>query len=288
MWLGLSFLYAFAIGAQNAYFKKRSIRLNPILVTWSVLAVSALVVSPLFLFGIPHIGNAFWPSVLWRLLLDSVAFTLYVKAIQMSPLSLTVPMLSLQTLGIFVTQFFINHLVPAPLGILGVSIVVFGVYFLHFDHKTKHPLSPFKAIYKEKGALLIVIVAVLWSVVTALQRLGIDNSSPYFYTAFFQLIWAICFTPIAFLADRKGFVKLFRPRMIRHLVPAGAFDALQIFPQYLAYSLTLPVYVNAVGNTSILFSSFFGWYFYKEKLRKHLVPTILIFVGVAIVTLAQK
>lgn len=76
--------------------------------------------------------------------------------------------------------------------------------------------------------------------------------------------------------------------MMMRLLPAGAFDALQVFPQYIAYSLALPVYVNAVGNASILFSSFFGWYFYNEKLEKHVIPTVLIVVGVVLVTLAQR
>lgn len=250
--------------------------------------VSSILFLPLFFFGIPHLGSYFWVAIIARLLIDSLAFTLYVKALQMSSISLTVPMLSILTMLIFVTQFFINHLSPTPLGILGVAVIVFGVYFLHFDHDTKHILSPFKAIYREKGVALMLVVSVLWSLVVALQKLGVDNSNPYFYTAFFQLLWAICFTPVAYLVDRKGFTNLFKPKMIRQLVPAGALDALQVFPQYIAYTLALPVYVNAVGNTSILFSSFFGWYFYKEKLRKHVVPTTIIVVGVVIVTLAQR
>lgn len=174
--------------------------------------MSSILFLPLFLLGIPHIGAQFWEAVIARLILDSLAFTLYIKAIQMSPLSLTIPMLSIQTLFIFITQYFINHLVPTPLGILGVTIVVLGVYFLHFDHDTKHILSPFKAIWKEKGVALIVVVAALWSFVVAFQKLGVDNSNPYFYTAFFQLFWAVCFTPVAFLVGRKQFLSLFRPK----------------------------------------------------------------------------
>lgn len=288
MWLILAFANAVATGLQNAYFKKKTIQINPILMAWSVLVVSSLLFSPLFLLGIPHVNNTFWVAVFWRLLIDSLAFSLYIKGLQMSPLSLTTPMLSLTTLFVIGTQFFINHLLPTPLGIIGVVVIVCGIYLLHFDHDTKHLLSPFKAIFKEKGVLLVVIAAVLWSFVVAFQKLGVDNSNPYFYTAFFQLFWAICFTPVAFLADRKGFRNLFKPKMIKQLFPAGAFDALQVFPQYVAYSLAIPVYVNAVGNTSILFSAFFGWYFYKEKLKKHLLPTVLIVIGVILVTLAQK
>ena len=287
MWFFLSLLNAVFSGMQNAYYKKADLQINPVLVTWSVLAVSSILFLPLFLFGVPHIGPGFWPAVIGRVVLDSLAFTLYIKALQLSPLSLTVPMLSIQTLFIIVTQFLINHLIPSPLGVFGVCIVVFGVYFLHFDHDTKHVLSPFKAIYKEKGVLLIVIVSILWSIVVALQKLGVDNSNPYFYTAFFQLFWLLCFTPVALITDHQGFRNLFSIRSVKRLAPAGLLDALQVFPQYIAYSLALPVYVNAVGNMGILFSSLFGWYFYKEKLYRHLVPTLIILGGVVLVTLSQ-
>ncbi len=288
MWFLYSLLFALTTGMQNAYFKKKSIRINPILMAWSVLVVSSILFSPLLLFGIPHLDQAFWISVLGRLILDSLAFTLFIKAIHLSPLSLTTPMLSLQLVLMIATQFFINHLFPTPLGIVGIIVIVVGVYFLHFDHDTKHILSPFKAIAKEKGVMLIIIVAVLWSIVGALQKLAIDNSTPYFYTSFFQILWAICFTPVAYLADRKGFKKLLSFNMGIKVFPAGAFDAAQVFFQFLAYSLTLPVYVNAVGNSNIIFSSIFGWLFFKEKIKNHILPTLIILLGILFITLAQK
>lgn len=238
MWFVLSFTSAIATGLQNAYFKKRSLQINPIHMAWSVLVISSILFSPLLFLGIPHLGSAFWVAVFSRLILDSIAFTLYIKAIHMSPLSLTVPMLSLQTVLIIGTQFLINHLIPTPLGIIGVIVVCGGVYYLNFDHDTKHLLSPFRTIYKEKGVLLTAIVTILWSFVVAFQKLGVDNSNPYFYTVFFQMFWAICFTPIAYFADRKGFVNLFKPKMVKKLFPAGAFDAIQVFSQYIAYSCT--------------------------------------------------
>lgn len=255
---------------------------------WSVLVVSGLLLSPILLFGIPHLNQAFWVGVFARLILDSIAFTLFIKALQLSPLSLTTPMLSLQQVFLIFTQILINHLFPTLLGVIGVLITIFGVYYLNFDHDTKHILSPFKAIWKEKGVRIIILVAVLWSLVVTFQKMSIDNSNPLFYTAFFQLLWAICFTPVAFFADRKGFKKLFQPKLAKHVVPAGIFDAIQILPQYIAYSLTLPLYVNVVSQVNILFSSFFGWLFYKEKVQKHIVPTIIIIIGIVILSFGQK
>lgn len=197
-------------------------------------------------------------------------------------------MLSLTPIFTTFTSLFINHLFPTPMGLVGIAIIVLGIYLLNFDRDTRNLLSPFKAIYKEKGVFFVTLTAILWGFVVSFQKLAIDNSNPYFYTAFFQIVWAICLTPIAFFVARKEFIGLFKLRMMLRLIPAGALDALQIFPQYIAFSMALPAYVNAIGNTNILISSFLGWLFYKEKLQKHIFPTVIIVVGIILITLAQK
>lgn len=88
MWLILSLVNAVTSGLQNAYYKKSTIQINPVLMVWSVLVVSSILFSPLFLFGAPHLNTTFWIAVFARLILDSLAFTLYIKSIQLSPLSL--------------------------------------------------------------------------------------------------------------------------------------------------------------------------------------------------------
>src|SRR5258708_8883158 len=209
MWLALSLTNAVVSGLQNAYYKRASIQINPVLMVWSILVVSGLLFSPLLLLGIPKLNNLFWIAVFGRLIIDSFTFTLFLKGVQMAPLSLTIPMTSLVPLMSIGTVFFINHQAPSALGVVGVIITVVGIYFLHFDRDTKHILSPFKAIMKERGVMYCTISALLWSFVVSLQKLGIDNSNINFYTAFFQIFWAICFTPVAFLVDRKGFLALF-------------------------------------------------------------------------------
>lgn len=89
MWLLLSFINAFGQGLQNAYYKKASLQIHPLLMVWSVLVVSSILFSPLFFLGIPqHLSTSFWVAVVARLIIDTVAFTLYIKGIQLSPLSL--------------------------------------------------------------------------------------------------------------------------------------------------------------------------------------------------------
>ena len=287
MWIPLSFLYAFFDSLQNAYYKKAAVQINPILMAWSVLVISAICYSPLLFLGVPHLNTTFWIAVTARLFLDSIAFTLFITGVQKSPLSLTIPMTSLSPVLSIGTVFLVNHLLPSPIGFVGVLITMGGLYFLHFDHDTKHILSPFKAVMKEKGVLYVATAAILWSIVSAFQKLAIDNSNVYFYTAFFQLFWAICFTPVAYFADRKNFTALLRVKSIKLLLPAGILDAIKNIAQNAALALTIPAYVNSIGNTGILFSSLIAAVFFKEKIEKHIVPIIIIFTGITLIVFGQ-
>lgn len=286
MWVPLSLLTALFDSLQNTYYKKAAVQINPILMAWSVLAITGILFSPMLLLGVPNLSTAFWIAVFARLVIDSVAFTLYIKGVQKSPLSLTIPMTCLSPIFSIGTVYLLSGLIPSRIGFLGVFITVFGLYVLNFDHDTKHLLSPFKAVLKERGVLYVAIAALLWSIVSALQKFSIDNSNFYFYTAFFQLFWAICFTPVAYFADRKNFKEMLNPKSVKLLLPGGVLDAVKTIAQNAAYVLAIPAYVNSIGNTSILFSVFFAWYFFKEKMENHVVPIVIIFIGVTLLAIS--
>jgi len=278
-------LVSTVIGAlENVYQKKNSVHFNVYLVVWSILVVSSILYVPILIHtGIPPtVGPLFWQAVIGRVIIDSFSFVLFVKAIGQTHLSLAMPMTAFQPVFLLVVSLLINHLFPAPIGILGVLVVVGGVYYLNFDRDTKHLLSPFHHIKNEKAVQLMLAAAFLWSIVTALERLGIDNSNFMFYTAFFQIFWAICFTPLAIMADRQAFKRLLRWHSWKLLVPMGVLDAGQMLAQNAAISMTLPVYISAIGGTTILFASLFGHYFFGEKIGDKLAPTLVIIAGVAL------
>lgn len=288
MWFGLALGSALFIALQAVYIKKISLHFNAFIVTWSILAISSLFYLPLlFTSTIPSLNTAFWVAVVGRLLVDSIGLVCYVKGLKMAPLSLGVPLVALVPLCILVLSFFINHLFPNVLGLLGIVVVMLGLYFLHFDHDTKHILSPLFALKNNRGMQYILIFVISQGFVNSFQRLAIDNSNVYFYTSFFQLFWALCFTPLAFFVNPKEFKKVFKAKNIIKLIPVGAFDAIQVFVYNLGLSIALPVYMQSVQNSSILLTSLFGWLFFKEKIKNHLVPTICIVLGITLLAFTQ-
>ncbi|MEZ4865996.1 MAG: DMT family transporter [Caldilineaceae bacterium] len=288
MWLFPVLLSAVSLAMQNVYYKKNAIHVNAFIIVWATLVISSILYSPMLLWGIPHLNHLFWIATFARLVLDSVAFTLYIKGIEKSPLSLTVPMMAFIPLFLIFASFLINHLLPTPIGMIGIIVTLTGVYVLNFDHEHKELLSPFKAIYREQGVIYVLIAAFLFSIVESLQKLAIDNSNPYFYMAFFQLFWAICFIPVVYFYNKQEFMAAFNWQTIKRLLPVGGLDAVQVFGQSIALTLTLPVYVRSGQNTSILFTAILGWYFFKEKLDQHLWPILMIVIGIICISLAEQ
>ncbi len=289
LWIIPAFVSAIGVALQSVYIKKNTFHFNEMIVTWSVLAFSSILYLPLlFISNKPDLSTTFWIAVIARLFIDSIGFTFYIKGLKEAPISLVMPMVSIVPILLIIVSFIINHLFPTPLGILGIIITVFGIYYLNFDHDTKNILSPFIALKNNRGVQYVLIFAVSQAFVTSLAKLGIDKSNLLFYTSFYQLFWAVCFLPVAYFANPKEFRSIFNVRDLKRLFPVGGLDALQVLAQNIAFVLTLPVYVQSVQNTSILFASFFGWYFFKEKLEKHVIPTILIVAGIILLTIVQK
>lgn len=81
---------------------------------------------------------------------------------------------------------------------------------------------------------------------------------------------------------------IFKAKSIKMLLPIGVLDAIQVLAQNIALVFALPVFVQSVGSTSMLFSSVFGFYFFKERIDTKLLPTFVIVFGIILITISQN
>ena len=95
-WVLLSFVSAFSLATSDALTKK-ALRLdNEYLVAWLRLVFSLPPLLLLLLFiPVPELDRTFYLSFICALPLEILALTLYIKALRISPMSLTLPFLSL-------------------------------------------------------------------------------------------------------------------------------------------------------------------------------------------------
>lgn len=125
--------------------------------------------TPFFLAWVAFDGSWAITPGYWLPALLSVGFNIlanlcYMRSVQLSPMSATLPLLSLTP--VFTTVLAVPLLgeVPSALELVGVLVVVVGAFLLNAD--PARGFSPgvlWRALVAEKGSPLMVAVAVFWS-----------------------------------------------------------------------------------------------------------------------------
>lgn len=232
---------------------------------------------------VPELDGVFWWTVCILVPLDTLAFYLYMRAIKLSPLSLSIPFLSFTPVFMIGTGFFILGEIPNKWGVAGIGLVVAGSYTLHAGEVRHGYLAPFRAIFKEPGSWLMLIVSLLYSVLAVLGKKAIQHSSPLFFGFFFlaalNLLTLILF-PL--LAKIQWGALL---RMPRKGVWVGLMLYLHIVFHSLAISMVKAVYMISVKRMSILFSVVYGWLLFNEsEISDRMLGAFLMFLGVVCIT----
>ena len=117
-----------------------------------------------------------WPAA-GSVGLNIVANVCFVVAIKISPLSLTIPLLSFTP--VFTTLLAVPMLgeLPGPYQGLGVALVVTGALALHLAPGRGLSFSDLlRAFVRERGSLLMLAVALLWSVTPPLDKIAMARS----------------------------------------------------------------------------------------------------------------
>lgn len=105
--------------------------------------------------------------------LNVVANVAFIYAFKLSPLSVTVPLLSLTPA--FTALFAVPLLgeVPTVSQVAGIALVVAGALLLNRGPgESVSPASLWRAFLREPGARLMVVVAVCWSLTPSLDKLA--------------------------------------------------------------------------------------------------------------------
>jgi drug/metabolite transporter (DMT)-like permease len=165
-----------------------------------------------------------------------------------------------------------------------VVLVAAGSWML-YSREGCGPLEPLACLARERGARLVLVVAVIYSVTSALGKVGMRHSSPTFFGVAYVGFLALCLAAVA-LARGEGRAALreLRPTPIFLLI--GVVVAGMTFLHFTAIGMTNVAYMVAVKRTSLLVSVVFGRVFFGEAgLRRRLPGAALMLAGVLLLGL---
>ena len=289
IWLGLALVAALSESLKNLFSKQGLSHVPPHI---AALAASAsafpILIGFFFLhYQVPHIGEQFWIALLAGGALNILAIIQFMRAIQVSDLSLTIPFITFTPLFLLVTSPILVGEFPSALAVFGILFIVIGAYTLQIQEVHRGYFAPFSAILNEKGPRRMLSVAFIYSLTSNFDKIGVLNSSPMF--------WSVSIN--AFMAG--GLFAIFllhRPRTPTHdkrpalhiFIFIGLFHAITLISQNIALDLATVSSVISVKRASALFAVVWGYFVLQEtNLKERFSGALLMILGIGLIWMGE-
>lgn len=284
-WFTLSLLAAF-FNASTSFWGKRYFSH---LTTWELTCVGMVYATPFLLLTlpfieIPDVAPSYWLNAAFLIPIMMGAMYYFMKAIQHSPLSLTMPFQSFTPGFAVLSGYLILGETVSPGGLAGIGLIIVGGYALNLDRISVSVWEPLKAIVRERGSVYMTISAALFGLAVVLGKLTVIQSSPMFMgLTFYPILAAI--SVLYMVLGRKGrFRNLFQNpgrAMISGLLFYG-----EVVTHNLAVSMITASYMAAIKRLNGLFGVGYGWIFFHDpNIRQRFIAASLMAIGAVCIIL---
>ncbi|MBN1353377.1 MAG: EamA family transporter, partial [Candidatus Omnitrophica bacterium] len=269
-------------------------------IVWIIYTFSLpLLIVSLLRNPLPELSPALWKTIAIMMPLEIGALLLYLRALKISPLSLAFPFLGLTPVFTILTSFILLEERLSAWGIIGVAIVSLGAYLLNARSAREGVFGPVRNIYREKGAILMIIVAFIYSLTSVLGKKAILASSAESFPAIYYTIFFVIITPVVCVkicldyrhtGRKKPFLLLGaeQRKKIMLFIALGLSFAVSILFHYKALSLTRVSYMISVKRLSLVISVIYGALIFKEDaIGYRLLGALVMLGGVLILSFMQ-
>ncbi len=259
----LAVLTGIFFGIQGVYSKHLTKQISPTLLTWGMFTFTFPMLLLLLLRqGIPAISwKPFLLSTAASFLINVVAWNLYFRALQLSPVSHTMPFTAFTPAFLIPVAFILLGEMPDMAGFIGIFIIILGAYGIHLN--SANFLEPLQSIFRDRGTRFMLLVALLWSISATVEKVAVLNSSPAFYGFTIYFLLALAYLPYIVWKRHENLEVL--TGNIRGFVLLGIITGALIFVQFSALRILLVSYVIAFKRAGIVVSVLLAALFFHEK-----------------------
>ena len=231
--------------------------------------------------------SGYWLPAIPTLLCNAVANVLFLRALQLSDLSLSIPYLSLTPVFAMLTGWLVVGEVPTTLGLTGVMIIGFGALVLNPGKSSTGRFQPIQTLLDEKGSLAMLGVAALWSLAVAFDKAAVHQSSPLAHAMTLAVSGTIILEMWRRRTPSRAFIARIRNGWRLVAVTAAIITAGMLL-QLAAYAYIEVAYVEAIKRSMGLVGSVaVGWLFFRERhLSQRLLGVSVMAVGVCFILFA--
>ena len=285
-WFIYAFVCAISLATADALSKKvLDDNTDPYIVAWVRTGYATPFIAVIIPFiDIPTLDGVFYIAMFLSIPLDIIALLLYMKAIKVSPLSLTLPFLSLTPVFLIGTSYVILGEKSGKSGFIGIILVVIGAYLLNVHTISRGVFEPFKAIAKEQGSVLMIVVAFVFSIGVCFGKIAVQHSNPAFFSVIYIFLLSLfLFIVVSFKS------KHFLSKSISRPVPfvfIGMLIAIMIITHLKAISLIEVSYMISVKRLSILIGVIYGAMFFNEtNIKERFLGAAVMVSGIILISI---
>ncbi|MBA2663413.1 MAG: EamA family transporter [Bradymonadaceae bacterium] len=240
----------------------------------------------LVLSGFPSISLAYLLPALASVTLNLFANYLFLRSVQLSPLSLTAPYLAFTPVFTALVALVTIGEVPTNWGWAGILVVCVGAFCMNPGDSAHGVLAPLKALWSERGSFYMLIVALLWSFTPVLDKAASGVSSPTWHTLFLAACVGVLFAGACIVRD-GGAGKLWEEtRAVPALLFACAFLAVgAMILQLGSYDYIDVAYVETVKRAlGVTIAILAGYFLFGERdIWRRLFGAAVMCIGVAMI-----
>ena len=285
--IGLGILSGFLDATKNAFFRYSKNKVDEL--TFSIYAVfiAAVFMLPILLIHSIIIINArsFWYALVAVTFVDGLSSLMYIKAIQVSGLGNTIPLLTITPIYIVLIEYFTLGSVPSVYGFMGILLIVTGAYLLNIKDKKKGIFAPFMSLVKDNGTKIMLIVSFFYAIAAVLYKIGINASDEITFFSFAVFSILTLYIILAFFKlDWKTFVKA--KKYIGIFLITSVIGTIGSLLTTFVMKMLFVSYAISLKRLAVLFSVIFGFVFFKEKnFSEKIVGSSIMVIGVIIIGL---
>lgn len=287
LWIVLGLVAAFTLATSDALTKRALTVHNEYVIAWLRLVLSLPVLLPaLFFVPVPPLDFEFYVAGVLSVPMEIIALILYVRALRLSPLSLTLPFLSLTPVFLIVIPYLVLGERISLIGAAGVLLIAAGGYVLNIREYRKGLLEPFMAIKKEKGALLMIAVAFIYSITSTLGKMAVEHSHPVFFAAVYYPALVAAFTPVVIYKARHDLYAAMRSGAVKAALIPGILYGVMATSHMIGISLTDVAYLISVKRLSLLIGVVYGHVLFRESgMKERIAGATIMLAGFIMIVL---
>ena len=274
----------FLLSYERIAFKQASEKRNSLVSTFLLFSLAAVFLTPLLFFvqwTPADFIYAFISSIIY-----TATFSLFIYVLANYEVSLVSPFYNFNVFFLLILSVIFLGETFSVYKVLGISILFYGTGYLSKNDEGTGFFRSLKAVYKNRGCQLMMLMSLLMAVGRIFDRININNCDPAFYS--FALYFLISlYLGIIILATRKH--KLI-PKTIEGRAKFFLGGAIANAYSYVFLLITITVIdlsiVEPLSMLSVIISIVLSYYIFHEKIRERLKGAIIMFLGTILLIIA--